>query len=225
MSCGDCCGGVTTVFDERRARRTLRDYRQKGPGAPTGALLAALREHGASSGTLLDVGGGVGVIAHELLRDGMSSATVVDASPAYLDAAREESARQGTDDRLRLRLGDVVELADELPPADVVTLDKVVCCYADMDSLLSISAARARRIVGLVYPRDSWWVRVAIVLENQLFRLRGNPFRSFVHPNVDIEAALRRAGFDAGPQRRGAWWVVGVFERRAGAVEKRELVS
>src|SRR5215208_5305570 len=85
-------------------------------------------------------------------------------------------------------------LRDDVPTADVVTLDKVVCCYVDMESLIATSASRARRLMALAYPRDDWWVRAMVAAGNFMVRLRGDTFRSYVHRNSDIEAALGRAG-------------------------------
>jgi len=140
---------------------------------------------------------------------------IVDASPAFLAAARDESERRLTEDRLRLQLGDAVELRDDVPAADVVTLDKVVCCYVDMESLLGIAASRARRLMALVYPRDDWWVRAIVACGNFALRLQGSAFRSYVHRNAAIEDALRRAGLSPRTMRRGPFWIVAVFERPA----------
>jgi magnesium-protoporphyrin O-methyltransferase len=216
MSCNEHCCGLTTLFDAKLARRDLDRYRRRGPSASTRRLLSAVRDAGHPPETLLDVGGGVGMIAHELLAAGAARATMVDASPAYVAAAREEAARRGTSDRLQLRQGDLVEVADDVPPADVVTLDKVVCCYPDMETLLSVSAARARRLYGIVYPLDGWWVRLAVAVENGVRRLRGGTFRSFIHPNAAIDAAIRRAGLALRVRRQGWWWVVALYERRGG---------
>ena len=117
------------------------------------------------------------MIQHELLRAGAAQASGVEAAPAYLAAAREEAARQGHAERLRLHRGDFVALAPELPPADIVTLDRVICCYPDLPALVGLSAAHARRVYGLVYPRDTWWVKVGLALGNLALRLRRNPFR------------------------------------------------
>ena len=217
MSCGSNCCGTADFFGERIARRNLKKYRRRGPYGTTKRLLAALRSTPGPKETLLDVGGGVGMIAHEMLAAGTSRAAIVDASPAFLAAAREESARRQTDDRLRLELGDAVELRDEVPAADVVTLDKVVCCYVDMESLLATTASRARRLMGLAYPRDDWWVRAMVAFGNSMLRLRGSAFRSYVHRTSAIEAALRRAGLAPRTMQRGPFWIVAVFEREAVA--------
>jgi magnesium-protoporphyrin O-methyltransferase len=220
MTCGCNCCGTADFFGERIARRNLRKYRRGGPFGTTKRLLAALRETPGPKDSLLDVGGGVGVIAHEMLAAGSSSAAIVDASPAFLAAARAESERRGTADRLRLQLGDAVELGADVPAADVVTLDKVVCCYVDMESLLAVTAAHARRLVGLAYPRDDWWVRALVAVGNRALQLKGSAFRSYVHRNAAIESALRRAGLVPRVQRRGAFWIVAVFERGGETVNR-----
>ena len=218
MSCGSNCCGTADFFGDRIARRNLRKYRRSGPFGATKRLLDALRDAPGPKESLLDVGGGVGVIAHELLARGTARAALVDASPAFLAAAREESERRNTDDRLDLRLGDAVELSDDVLPADVVTLDKVVCCYVDMESLLGVTAARARRLMGLVYPRDDWWVRAAVGVGNRVLQLRGSAFRSYIHPTTAIEEALRRGGLVPRTMQRGAYWIIAVFERAEPAM-------
>jgi magnesium-protoporphyrin O-methyltransferase len=44
-----------------------------------------------------------------------------------------------------------VDLAGQLEPAGVVTLDRVICCYDDMQQLVSLSAARVEKLLRLVY--------------------------------------------------------------------------
>jgi SAM-dependent methyltransferase len=217
MSCSSNCCGTADFFGDRIARRNIRKYRRSGPYGTTKRLLAALEQADVPKETLLDVGGGIGMIAHEMLATGTSHAVIVDASPAFLAAARDESERRLTEDRLRLQLGDAVELRDDVPPADVVTLDKVVCCYVDMESLLAIAASRARRLMALVYPRDDWWVRAIVACGNFVLRLQGSAFRSYVHRNAAIEDALLRAGLAPRSLRRGPFWIVAEFERPATA--------
>ena len=217
MSCSSNCCGAADFFGDRIARRNMRKYRRSGPYGTTKRLLAALGEAEAPKDTLLDVGGGIGMIAHEMLATGTAHAVIVDASPAFLAAAQDESERRLTEDRLRLQLGDAVALRDDVPAADVVTLDKVVCCYVDMESLIATAASRARRVMALAYPRDDWWVRALVACGNFALRLQGSAFRSYVHRNAAIEAALHRAGLAPRSLRRGAFWIVAVFERPATA--------
>jgi ubiquinone/menaquinone biosynthesis C-methylase UbiE len=75
-------------YDERRAASDLKRYREKGPRPWTKTLIESLMAEGVEGATLLDIGGGVGVIHHELLAAGVGSATCADASAANLATAR-----------------------------------------------------------------------------------------------------------------------------------------
>jgi hypothetical protein len=85
---------IGSFYDEKLAASQLRKYREEGPSASTQALIDALMAEGVEGATLLDIGGGIGAIQHELLAAGAAHATCVDAS-AYLEAARDESSRRG----------------------------------------------------------------------------------------------------------------------------------
>lgn len=212
MSCSQC-QGIQTLFGERVARHDLKRYRRKGPIRTTRILLDALVEAGVEGATLLDIGGGVGGVSNGLLRAGAERASVVDASPAYLKAAQAEAERQGHRDRITYRFGDFVALAPEIEPADVVTLDRVICCYDDMEALVSASAERAGRLYGVVYPRGTWWDRLGVSLVNLGCRVRRNPFRLFVHDPAAVEEIIRRSGLRRSFYRTTALWQVVVYSR------------
>lgn len=95
---------------------------------------------------MLDVGAGIGALSFELLAAGAERVTAVDAAPAYLAAVREEAGRRNVSDRLNLVLGDFVSVAGEVMPADVVTIDRVVCCYPAR--LRADAASRDAEMVG-----------------------------------------------------------------------------
>lgn len=210
----DCCQGIETCFDTAKAEDELQNYRRHGPAKATRWLIDALKAQGIAGATLLDIGGGVGAIQHELLRVGAASAVDVDASRAYLGAARQEAARQGHADRVTYRYGDFVQLADTIAPADIVTLDRVICCYPDMPALVSASAARARRLYGLVFPRDVWWMRVLIrPVMDATTQLRGSPLRFFVHSARAVDALVRASGLTLVFQRHSLFWSVAVYAR------------
>ncbi len=99
MSCCHHCRDAENLFDRRDARRRLVRYQRRGPEGTTRLLVDALRAAGVVGATILDIGGGAGVIHHELLRAGAARATDIDASSAYLAAARAESERHGYAER------------------------------------------------------------------------------------------------------------------------------
>jgi Methyltransferase domain len=209
-----CCQGVDEVFGEKTAQRDLRRYRKRGPSKPTRMLLEALRREGIERSSVLDIGGGIGVIQQELLDAGAARAVNVDASAAYLRAAKDEAARRGHADRVSYQAGDFVALADRIEPADVVTLDRVICCYPDMESLVGRSADRARRLYGLVYPRDAWWVASGFRVMNAIMRLTGRAFRVHLHDTSSVDAVARGHGLSPKVVRRaGPVWQVAVYGR------------
>ena len=83
-----------------------------------------------------------------LLDAGVARAIDVDASREYIAAARAEAERHGLADRVTYRYGDVVELAADLPPADIVTLDSVICCYPYLPALTAAAMSVSPRLVG-----------------------------------------------------------------------------
>lgn len=216
----DCCtpGGdprYDQQFNPRHAADKLRAYRRNGPAATTRLLIDALAEGGVAGLTVLDIGGGVGAVHHELLNAGAARAVDVDAAGAYLETAREEAERQGHADRVRYVGGDFVKVADEVEPADIVALDRVICCYPDVTALVVRSSALARRRYGLVYPRDTWLARLGIAVENLGHRLSGSAFRAYVHRTSEVEAILAARGFVARARSANLIWQMAVYERVA----------
>jgi len=212
MNCCQC-QGIEQVFDPKTALNDLDSYRQNGPKKTTNFLLAALKVAGVEGLTLLDIGGGVGIIQHELLPVGVTTAVHVDASTAYLDVAQEEARRRGHFERIIYQHGDFVDLAAGLETADIVTLDRVICCYHDMPSLVNAAAAKADKYIGLVYPRDTWWLKAASRLPNFGLWLFRNPFRIFIHATDAVEAILGQHGFQRQLHKRTLLWQTMLYTR------------
>lgn len=212
MNCCQC-QGIETTFNREQAEKELKGYRRNGPSRTTRILIEALQERDVEGMTLLDIGGGVGAIQHALLESGVEQAVHVDASSSYLGVAEEETARRGLADRVSHQHGDFVALAPDIEPADIVTLDRVLCCYHDMPALVAASSARARRLYGLVYPPDSWWIKLGIPVINFFLWLRRNPFRIFIHDSAAVDAAAAANGLKRTFYRRTILWQIVVYER------------
>jgi ubiquinone/menaquinone biosynthesis C-methylase UbiE len=193
----NCCQiqGLEKVFSQPMVTKELARYRREGPSKTTRLLIEAIEGEAVDGMTLLDIGGGVGAVQHALLRDGLQHATDVDVSPAYLAATRSEAQRLGFGEQITYHQGNFVDLASEIPPADLVTLDRVICCYPDMEQLVSLSAAKAKKYYGLVYPRYTWWLKLFMKIGNFYFKLSRNPYRMFLHSTESVEAILRTYGF------------------------------
>ncbi|MGH9384573.1 MAG: class I SAM-dependent methyltransferase [Vicinamibacterales bacterium] len=213
-SCGDFASAAGQQFDVKTAAKQLKDYR-RGKIAPTTRLLRdGVVTVRLNAGTLLDVGAGIGALTFELLERGVATAVAVDASSAYLQAVKEEATSRRQAESLTCLHGDFVALARETPVADVVTLDRVVCCYADYTSLLNEAVRHARRGIALSYPRDRWFVRLGVRIENALRQVRSTAFRTFVHPVEDIHRLIGDGGFELTTRSETAAWAVDIYVRR-----------
>lgn len=213
MPC-NCCQITDNAFGEADARAGLKRYRRRGPAAQTREILRLVRGRAVHTATLLDIGGGVGAIHHELLDDQTAAqATHVDASAAYLRAAREEADRRGHADRVRFMQADFTEVASELPQADIVTLDRVVCCYPDFRSLLAAAGGRSRQLLVMSYPREAWYTRLVVAVVDLMQSLRHDPFRVFVHPVAQMDAVLAGQGMQRVSRRRLLVWEISLYAR------------
>lgn len=218
--CGCDDDGFAAIFDVKTAERDRERYRRDGPDRTTRMLIELLEREGLEGegldgATLLDVGGGTGIVDRELLARGVARATLVDGSPAYLRVAREEADAAGVGGRLEIVAGDFVARAADIGPADVVTLDRVICCYPQMRALVSGSARRARRLYGIVLPRDRWPVRVMLALESLWFRLRRSTYRPYGHSNRAVDAVVAAEGLRPVAETGTFTWRVVVYRREA----------
>jgi magnesium-protoporphyrin O-methyltransferase len=175
-----------------------------------------MRERGAADFTHLDIGGGVGVLQHELARDGAVQTTAVDASRPYLELLRRAAAERGYEARQRRIEGDFTQVADSVEPATVVTLDKVICCYPDMVTLVRASARKATALYGIVVPRDTAWVRASVGLINWILRrVLHWQFRAFAHSHRAIDRLCAEEGLSLHWDDPGLLWCVRLYRRAA----------
>ncbi|MEP7040098.1 MAG: methyltransferase domain-containing protein [Chloroflexota bacterium] len=209
-----CCGqDFERVFDAREAERDLESWQEDGLPESTAELIDAIRAAGVEDAMLIDIGAGVGMVHLELLASGAAQALDVDASSAYLATARAEAERQGVGDRVTYRHGDVVDLADDLPPSDIVTLDRVICCYPDLAALLGAALRPRPRLIGLVHPTDTWWVRGSLTVLNALSWLLRRRDHFYIHRQAEIDRLLGGAGFAQLHRGGSRVWRVAVYGR------------
>jgi SAM-dependent methyltransferase len=210
-----CCDEDLALigYDGRFAAEELASWRSRGPRRSTQELIDVIRAQGVEGAAVMDIGGGVGVVHTALLEAGAAKATDVDASREYLATARAEAERRGLVDRVDYRYGDVVELAAGLSPADIVTLDSVVCCYPYLQALLEAALRTGPRLAGLVYPRDVWWMLAFMRLFNVAQWLRRSPARYFIHRHPLVRALMAKFGYAEIHDGGSAGWRVVLYRR------------
>ena len=207
-----CCRpeSYSRLFSARQAKLDALRYRKRGLRGTSRDLVGLAGD--VSGATVLEVGGGVGALELELLAAGADRATNVELSGEYEEEAATLLAERGLSERVDRRVADFVE--EPVEPHDVVFMHRVVCCYPDVDRLVGVAAAHARRRLLLTYPRERPWTRAGVCAVNFFMRLSGSSFRAFVHPVAQMAAAAQREGLALERRERpGLIWENAVYER------------
>lgn len=190
---GCCSTDYRKLFNRRFAERDARRFRAHGLKGSSRALVELAGD--VRGRTVLDVGGGVGAIGLDLLAAGASQATNVELSEGYEEAAAALAQEHGVADRVDRRVADFVEAGDGIAQHDVVVMHRVVCCYPDVDGLMTAAARHARSRVVLTYPQQRGWIRIGLAGANVFLRIRGCGFRAYVHPVARILGSVEATGF------------------------------
>ena len=178
-------------------------------------LLASLRAQGLEGRRILDIGCGKGRLHHRLLEEGAASVVGVEFSKAWLAEAMALARARGHADRVTYLQGDFTDLAEQIEPADVTILDKVVHCYQEPERLVRQSAARTLSLYALSYPKDLWSLRLLFRVGALVMRFL--PFGwwpRFSRPD-SIRAWVREAGFDRVAHEETKMWHTELYVRSA----------
>ena len=213
----DCCSpkGYRWVFSERSARAEARKYRRRGLDGTSRRIVEFLKAQGVDGQTVLEVGGGIGAIQIELLKAGAARAVSVELTPTYEDVAAGQLSDAGWTDRVERRVMDFAQASSQVDGADVVIMNRVICCYPDMPRLAGAAADHARQMLVMSYPTGAWWMRVALGLGNFVLWLLRREFHVFVHPPKEIIATATRRGLEPVLDQQGALWTVAAMRRTA----------
>jgi len=211
----DCCTpkGYRQIFSEKSARAEARRYRRKGLDGTSRQITDLLKKRGVEGRTLLEVGGGIGAIEIDLLKAGVVRAVNVELTPTYEDAAGELLRESGLADRVERKVMDFTEVGTEVNAADIVVMNRVICCYPDMPKLARAAADHARGVLVMTFPNNRWWTRLGLTFVNLGFRVIRMQFRVFLHPPDLILAAVEQSGFKTSLNERGLLWQVAALEK------------
>ena len=205
---------IARHFDARVAERLARG--QDPILVPVSDRLGdALLALGPTGRTVLELGCGRGGLLLALIQAGATRATGVDLSAASIDAARNRFEQARLSDRVRLSVDDAARVP--LESHDWVILDRVMCCYPDIERLLANTLPAARRLYAFTVPTSRGWrgviARLEEWLENAWNSLRGRPCPGYVHDLDLIEERLTAAGFRLRHRDRQRLWHMAIYER------------
>jgi magnesium-protoporphyrin O-methyltransferase len=213
MNCCRTPAGIDEVFNERMARADSRTFLKRGLPVRARRLLAAIRRNQPLDGiTSLEVGGGAGGFSIELIRNGVREASIVDASAAYVDHARRLAAECGVAQRMVVRHGNFAAEPGDTH-ADLIVMDRVVCCFDDWRGLLEPASRHATRTLALTYPRNTAWVGLLVRTVNFGMRVLRRSFRMHHHSARDMFALLEGAGLAPRVEAHRGMWEIMVATR------------
>lgn len=212
-----CCraGSCEQFFKPSVARRSLETYRRKGLDDLERQMVASASTLALDGLRVLEIGGGIGRIQAELLDAGADQGEIIELVSAYEPYARELAQERGLEGRTSFHVVDILEEPDAVEQADVVILNRVVCCSPDGVALAAAAGRLARQALVLSFPRDLFWVRAGVRMLNAGLWLTRNSFRVYVHRPAALFAAAEAEGVHIGEGGRGAFWQWAALRRAA----------
>lgn len=213
----DCCTpkGYRWVFSERAAETEARRYRRKGLDRTSRRIVELLKKDGVEGRTVLEVGGGIGAIQLELLKAGAARAVSVELTASYERIASQLADEAGLSERVERKVLDFAQAGAEVDAADLVILNRVICCYWDMPRLAGEASDHTRQLLVMSYPKRAWWTVIGLGIANAMLRATRREFQIFVHRPAEIVATSERRGLRAAHEERGLLWTVTVLRRVA----------
>lgn len=213
----DCCTpkGYRWVFSERSAQMEAKRYRRRGLDATSRRIVDFLKKQGVEGRTVLEIGGGIGAIQIELLKAGAARATSIELTPTYEGVAHQLLSEAGLSDRVERKVMDFAQAADQVEAADVVVMNRVLCCYHDMPRLAGAAADHAQQTLVMTFPRRAVWIRAGLGIGNGLLWLTRRHFHIFVHQPSEIIAVSQGHGLRPVLNQTGLMWTLAALSRAA----------
>jgi len=191
----------------------LKSFRKKGLAKEQKYLVDGITSSGIQDKSILEIGSGVGGLHISLLKKGAKSAIGIDIAQGMLDGAKTLSKELGMEARTEYILGDFVQLNGKIADADITVLDKVVCCYEDVDALLDKSLSKTRNIYALSFPKSNILIKLLISIPIILGKLLKWQFRPYWHDWDAVVKRIESAGFTQTYKNATMVWDVRVFLR------------
>lgn len=110
---------------------------------------------------------------------------------------------------------DFAEATREVEAADIVIMNRVLCCYPDMPKLAGAAADHTGEVLLVSFPKERWWTRVVIRLGDLALRVGRRQFQIFLHSPEKIIATVERHGLKNSLQRDQFFWQVASMRRTA----------
>lgn len=211
----NCCGPTEPIgnFFSRFANLTSKKFMKKGLEKEQKQLMRCLERVGFKNHSILEIGCGVGSFHMTMLDSGASKAVGVDISDKMLDKARSLAKKMGKEDKTDYKLGDFVNIEENIQTADITILDKVVCCYPNPKELVKKSTSKTAKIYALTLPRKNHLTRIVFGSMAVLLWIVRSGFRPYVHDPEDVQDWIQEGGFSKVQEESNSFWMSQVYVR------------
>jgi len=206
-------------FFSKRARHYDKRFHKKGLDKTQQFLLegmAAVMKHNGQNPleSVMEIGCGVGGLLLTMLDKGLNHAIGIEASEGMLEKAKENAVRMKFEEKTVFHHRDFVDVEPELPAADIMILDKVLCCDANPELLIKRSTGKTKAIYAVSFPRDNILVRLFVKAGIVITKIFPAMFTPFYHEPADIKRWTENAGFVLSYARNSFIWQVQVYTRK-----------
>jgi len=212
-----CANGVGANsigdFFSKEARNFLKRSKRRGLEKSQKNLVEGLSKAGISDKSILEIGCGVGYLHSRLLLGGARSAFGVDISEEMLRLAKMYMKELGLEDKTDYLQGDFAEISEAVKPSDILILDKVICCYPEVENLVEKSIAKTKSIYAFTLPRDAWWVKSGMTVVIRFLKLFGSKFHPYFHDHAIVNGRLANNGFTQIYHNQTLAWETYVFQK------------
>ncbi len=210
--CAGRCEPANKFFS-KIAKHYARRFRRSGLGKEQRLLLEGIRRDSVQGKRVLDIGCGVGALHLSLLKEGAAHATGVDAAEGMVKKAQLLSEEFGVAEKTNYINGDFVEYAEQLHDAEITMLDKVVCCYEDVETLVKKSTEKTAAVYALTHPKESLFVKTLFKSHIALAALFRWKFHPFWHDWQKMREMIVGEGFTCVYDNSTMSWRVLVYKR------------
>ena len=208
------CTQSTGSFFSKRSRRYARSFKNGKLESIQKFLVEELKKEPLQGKRLLDIGCGVGKLHLTLLKDGAQSATAIDMSEEMLRHARDFARKFGVEQKVTYLQGDFMTVAAALQTAEITLLDKVICCYEDLEGLIAASVAATSQRYALIFPADNFLTRAIFETEIFIAKIFRFGFRPYWHDWRRVEHLLSNEGFILENSRSQLLWQAAVYRKK-----------
>ncbi|MDE3057692.1 MAG: methyltransferase domain-containing protein [Bacteroidota bacterium] len=213
-----CCQGSgqcepANKFFSKISKRYARRFHRKGAAKEQRLLLEGIRREPSQGKTVLDIGCGVGALHLSLLKEGAAFATGIDAAEGMVKKAQQLAEEFGVAEKTSYINGDFVDHAEQLHDAEITMLDKVVCCYEDVGTLIKKSTRKTAGTYALTHPKENLLTQALFKLHIALAKLFHWKFHPFWHDWQRMREMIIGEGFTCIYDNATFSWRVLVYKR------------